>query len=117
MKHRQIVMKDLLEQVPLIREKKVVNKMLCGGCRHFPLNGKREHFCRESAARVRADDTGCIFFQKRKNPKVSRTSKTTKLPPEMWKPCEECGRWLKTAASIQEGVGHGCKRKREKEEK
>lgn len=103
---------DLFPQLPHVKPKK--NKELyCGGCKYFPFSGKQKERCGKVYWTVNATDNACCHYKRRPKKRVSGAAKQTILPRQMWKPCEECGRWLKTAASIQEGVGHGCKRKRE----
>jgi hypothetical protein len=114
---RQEVMTELLDQIPVNRKKQTQQELFCGGCIHFPFTGKQVQLCKKVGWRVAATDGACIHYKRRPKKRAYGPAKQTILPKHMWKECQECGRWLKTAKSIREGIGHGCQRKREKEDK
>ncbi|KIV60309.1 DUF6011 domain-containing protein [Aneurinibacillus migulanus] len=110
---RKEIIDELFPWLP--KEKPKEEKPLfCGGCKYFPFSGKQKERCRKVYWTVNATDNACCHYKRRPRKRASKAAQQTILPRQMWKPCEECGRWLKTAASIQEGVGHGCKRKKER---
>lgn len=114
MEPKQVVMEELLAQIPeaKTREEK---ELFCSGCVHFPFTGKQVQLCSKVGWRVAATDGVCIHYQRRPKKRMSKTIKQTILPREMWKRCSKCGRWLKTKESIEHGIGRGCQKKLVKE--
>jgi hypothetical protein len=108
-----MIIDDLFPQLPKVKPKEE-KALFCGGCRYFPLTGKQVQRCEKVYWTVNAVDGACIHYKKRPRRRTSGPAQQSILPREMWKRCTDCNRWLKTSESIREGVGHGCKRKRDK---
>lgn len=113
---RKEIIDDLFPDLPRVKPKKE-KELYCGSCMHFPFTGKQIQRCGKVGFQVNAADGACIHFKKRARRAVAGAGKQATLPRDMWRRCSDCNRWLKTAESIREGVGHGCLRKREKGDK